>query len=255
MDIIYEKKDRIACVTINRPDVMNAMSTAMQKRLAEIWVDIDNDPKIRVGILTGAGDRAFCAGADLKEKVSSVESEEYLKLWRPDWVTHDLETSKPMIAAINGYCLAGGQELALACDIRICSENAEFGSPEARWNLLHGYGTLKLVHAIPLAVAMEMILTGERINAHEAYRIGLVSHVVPQSELMPTAEKIAKRISENGPLAVKAMKELAYRSLDIPLAEGLRLFTAMRQSVYSSEDTKEGPRAFTEKRPPVFKGR
>ena len=255
-EIIYEKKGRIAYITFNRPEVLNPIHVAMRKRLAEIWVDIDGDPNIWVGILTGAGDRAFSVGADLKERAGGgAATEEYMRLWYPTEVTRGLRNSKPMIAAINGYCLAGGQEIALACDIRICSENAQFGAPEVRWNLLHGYGTLRLVRAIPLAVAMEMLLSGDRISAQEAYRIGLVSRVVPQTELMPTAEKIANKICENGPLAVRVTKELAYRGLEVPLEERLRLHNALAMPVYASEDTKEGPRAFTEKRPPKYKGR
>ena len=163
--------------------------------------------------------------------------------------------AKPVIAAINGYCLAGGLEVALACDIRIASETASFGCPEVRWNLLHGYGALRLPQMVPMSLAMEMMLTGERIDAQEAYRIGLVSRVVPASELMKTAEAIAQRICENAPIAVRVTKELAYRGLHLPLDDGTRLYAALSRSVMATEDAREGPRAFAEKRPPQFKGR
>ncbi|MBI2906609.1 MAG: enoyl-CoA hydratase/isomerase family protein [Chloroflexi bacterium] len=166
-----------------------------------------------------------------------------------------MEVSKPLIAAINGYCLAGGQELALACDIRIASDTAHFGAPEVKRGILHGYGALRLVHAIPMASAMEMLLTGEMIDAQEALRIGLVSRVVPQVQLMSTAEAIAQRICENSAVAVRAIKDLAYRGLGMPLEHGLRYYAHVNRLVHASEDAREGPRAFTEKRKADFKGR
>jgi enoyl-CoA hydratase/carnithine racemase len=162
---------------------------------------------------------------------------------------------KPVIAAINGYCLAGGLELALGCDIRIASETARFGCPEVRWNLLHGYGALRLPHMIPMAVAMEMMLTGAQISAQEAFRIGLVSRVVSPDRLMKTAEEIALTICDNAPVAVRVTKELAYRALNIPPDEGLRLYAAYNAMMGTMEDSREGPRAFAEKRKPRFQGK
>ncbi len=255
MAIIYEKKDKIAYVTINRPQAMNAMDNETYQELADAWRDIDSDQGVWVGIVTGAGDRAFSAGADLKKMEGRPREGEFWEPWRANTPQAGLETIKPMIAAINGYCLAGGMELALACDIRIASETASFGSPEVKWNVLHGYGALRLVHAIPLASAMEMLLTGERIDVHEAHRIGLISRVVPQDELMPTAIKIAQQICENAPISVRITKEIAMRGLSMPLADGLRYHAALNRILHTSEDTLEGPGAFTDKRKPVYKGR
>jgi len=253
--VLYEKKNQIAYVTINRPEVMNAMDYEVLTGLAEAWQKLDKDPELRVGILTGAGDKAFCAGMDIKKVCGEVDHDYFVNLTGIPLAPSVDETVKPVIAAINGYCLAGGLELALGCDIRVASETASFGCPEPRWNLLHGYGALRLPHVIPISVAMEMLLSGDRISAQEAYRIGLVSRVVLPAELMPTAEKIAKRICENGPIAVKLTKELAYWGLSIPLAEGLRLGAAFNHILTQTEDTMEGTKAFAEKRTPQFKGR
>ena len=255
MAIIYRKEGMIAYVTINRPDAMNAMDPKTYQEIADAWRDIDSDEGIRVGIVTGAGDKAFSAGADLKKMEGRPREGEFWRPWQSTTPQSGLETLKPMIAAVNGYCLAGGMELALACDIRIASESASFGTPEVKWNVLHGYGALRLVHAIPLANAMEMLLAGQRIDAHEAHRIGLVSRVVPQEELMPAAVDIAQHICENGPIAVQITKELAMRGLSMPLSDGLRYHTALNRILGDSEDTREGPRAFTEKRTPQYKAR
>ncbi|MBI2847116.1 MAG: enoyl-CoA hydratase/isomerase family protein [Chloroflexi bacterium] len=253
--VLYEKKGNVAYITLNRPEVMNAMDQDVYNGLNQAFHDIDTDPNIRVGIVTGAGDKAFSAGADLKKMHSRHVPDEFWQPWRQDQFYLGLNVAKPLIAAINGYCLAGALELATFCDIRIASENSSFGAPEVRWNLLHGYGALRLVQAIPLASAMELLLTGKRIDAKEALRIGLVSRVVPSSKLMPTAMEIADAICENGPMAVKVTKELALRGANMPLDQAIRLFWALRAIVYESEDTKEGPMAFSEKRKPVFKGR
>ena len=171
-------------------------------------------------------------------------------------ITRNLEIWKPIIAAINGYCLAGGLEIALACDIRIASETATFGLTEVSRGIIPvAGGTQRLPKLIPLGKSLEMILTGERIDAQEAYRIGLVNRVVPTGQLLPEAMRLAERICANAPLAVKAAKEAVYRGMNLPLSEGLWLEQQLADPVCQSEDAKEGPRAFFEKRPPVFKGK
>jgi E-phenylitaconyl-CoA hydratase len=258
MPIRYEKDGRIATIAINRPEAMNAMDRDTSRELAEAFQDFDQDEQLRVAILTGAGDKAFSAGADLKKMYGRAEDGNIRELWDTErqWrLGQRLQVWKPIIAAINGYCLAGGLELAMGCDIRIASETASFGCPEVRWGILHGYGALRLPKTIPLSAAMELLLTGERITAQEAYRLGIVSRVVPPAELMPTARRLAEKICANGPLAVRVTKELAWRGLEMSLEEGLRLYAALGALVRASEDAREGPRAFAEKRQPQFKGR
>ncbi|MEE9199202.1 MAG: enoyl-CoA hydratase-related protein [Dehalococcoidia bacterium] len=252
MVLIYEKKDKVAYITINRPRVMNAMDAETFQRLGEAIREVDRDPEVWVAIVTGAGDKAFTSGADLKGYIGrEVEGPgepysmyEFYKL---------IPSIKPFIAAINGYCLAGGLELALSCDIRIASENASFGCPEVRWGVLHGYGALRLPRMIPMAEAMELLLIGDRIDAQKALRLGLVSRVVPQDQLMPTAEAIAHRICENAPLSVRVTKELAHRGAQMPHSEGLHLVHTLMAQLYATEDSKEGPRAFAEKRKPNYR--
>jgi E-phenylitaconyl-CoA hydratase len=258
MPIRYEKDGRIVTIAIRRPEAMNAMDRDTSRELAEALQDFDQDEQLRVALLTGAGDKAFSAGADLKKMYGRAEDGNIRELWDTErqWrLGQRLQVWKPIIAAINGYCLAGGLELAMGCDIRIASETASFGCPEVRWGILHGYGALRLPKTIPLSAAMELLLTGERITAQEAYRLGIVSRVVPPAELMPTARRLAEKICANGPLAVRVTKELAWRGLEMSLDEGLRLYAALGALVRASEDAREGPRAFAEKRQPQFKGR
>jgi E-phenylitaconyl-CoA hydratase len=258
MPIRYEKDGRIATIAINRPEAMNAMDRDTSRELAEAFEDFDQDEQLRVAILTGAGDKAFSAGADLKKMYGRAEDGNIRELWDAErqWrLGQRLQVWKPIIAAINGYCLAGGLELAMGCDIRLASETASFGCPEVRWGILHGYGALRLPKTMPLSAAMELLLTGERITAQEAYRLGIVSRVVPPAELMPTARRLAEKICANGPLAVRVTKELAWRGLEMSLEEGLRVYAALGALVRASEDAREGPRAFAEKRQPQFKGR
>ncbi|MBI3328579.1 MAG: enoyl-CoA hydratase/isomerase family protein [Nitrospinae bacterium] len=258
MAIRYEKEGKLATITINRPEAMNAMDRETSGEVAEALRDFDRDEHLLVAILTGAGDKAFSAGADLKKMYGRAEDGSIREIWNPDrqsQLGQRFQVWKPIIAAINGYCLAGGLELALGCDIRIASETAAFGAPEVRWGILHGYGALRLPQTIPLSAAMELLLTGDRITAQEAYRLGIVSRVVPPADLMPTARHLAEKIFDNGPLAVRVTKELAWRGLEMSLEEGLRLYAALGALVRASEDAREGPRAFTEKRPPQFKGR
>jgi len=258
-NILYEKRGRIAYVTINRPDRLNAINLATSREMYSAFCDFRDDPEVWVAILTGAGERAFSAGADL-EAITTGE----LAMGGPGQgmpvpfggIVRGFQCWKPIIAAINGLALGGGLEVALACDIRVASENAEFGLPEPRWALIPGGGgTQRLPRVLPLAVAMELLLTGGRLNAQQALQWGLVSRVVPLPELIPTAEKIAQAICDNGPLAVRAIKEAAYRGLEMPLEHGLNLELTYIQGIFHTEDAKEGPKAFLEKRKPQFRGR
>lgn len=256
--VLFERTGNVARITLNRPESMNAFDPETLRLLGEHLQAFDADEDLRVAIVTGAGERAFCAGADLK-RYTKRESTGLAELWSKEQYFRPggrgLNLAKPVIAAINGYCLAGGQELALACDIRIASTNAEFGAPEVRWSLLHGYGALRLPQTVPLAVAMEMLLTGERIDAQRAYEIGLVSRVVPPADLMPTAMRLAERIAENAPLAIKATKELVLRGLHASPDDAVAYRNAVSSLIRLSDDAKEGPRAFSEKRKPRFTGR
>jgi (E)-benzylidenesuccinyl-CoA hydratase len=257
MAVRYDKDGKIATITIDRPEAMNAMDRDTSRQLAEAFQDFDQDDHLLVAILTGAGDKAFSAGADLKQMYGRADDGNIREIWDRErqWrLGQRLQVWKPLIAAINGYCLAGGLELAMGCDIRIAAETASFGCPEVRWGILHGYGALRLPKTVPLSAAMELLLTGDRIDAQEAYRLGIVSRVVPPAALMSTARQLADRICANGPLAVRVTKELAWRGLETPLEEALRLYAALGALVRASEDAREGPRAFAEKRQPRFTG-
>jgi enoyl-CoA hydratase len=256
--ILYEAKGSVARITINRPEAMNAFDLETARLMAERLREFDRDPALRVAILTGGGDKAFCAGADLKKMHGGSHEGGVNELWdfeRQERLGQRLQTVKPVIAAINGYCLAGGLELALGSDIRIASTNASFGSPEVRWSILHGFGAMRLPHTVGMSMAMEMLLTGERIDARRAYEVGLVSRLVEPAALMKTAEQIAEKIAQNGPLAIRVTKELAWRGLHEHPEDMLRFYAAVTALIHETEDAKEGPRAFSEKRTPQFKNR
>jgi E-phenylitaconyl-CoA hydratase len=254
MSVLFERDGRVATITLNRPDKMNAMDMPMYEEISARLREIDQDPEIWVGIVTGAGDRAFSAGADLKSVHEPSEGVAWTA-YRPERFDLGLEVQKPLIAAVNGFCLAGGLELALACDFRIAAENAQFGTPEVRWNLLHGYGAQRLPYIVGLSNALYLLLTGDFIDAREAHRIGLVQEVVPPGRAISRARELAERICQNGPVAVRLTKELALRSKDMTLADGLRLYQEYNRIVHASEDIVEGTKAFEEKRTPQFKGR
>lgn len=255
MAVLYEKKDKIAYISLNRPEVRNAIDPETLSELSQIWSDFRDDPNIWVAILTGAGDKAFSSGVDLV-KLSQLQAEGRLEGFEgPSAIEAPLEVWKPVIAAVNGYAIGMGCTLALACDIRIAADTASFSYTEVVYGVPVSIATLWLPRRVPFGLAMEMLLTGDRIDAEEAYRIGLVNKVVPLAELMPTAERVAKRICENAPLAVSATKEHAIRGMEMPLEQGRRLGRLLLGSVLGSEDAKEGPRAFAEKRKPVYKGR
>jgi len=259
--VIYEKKDKIAYIKINRPEAMNAISSEVLTALTNAWLDVRDDPDIWVAVVTGEGDRAFSAGADLKELAKwQLEAMQEGRPVRPDWPEinpmRGIEVWKPFIAAINGIATGGGLELSMACDLRIAADTARLGLMEVKQSLIPGWGgTQRLPRLVPFAKALEILLTGDFIDADEALRIGLVNKVVPQNELMSAATDLAKRLCENGPLAVRAAKEAAYRGVRIPLNDALMLESYIIGNLFQSEDVKEGPRAFAEKRKPVYKGR
>jgi enoyl-CoA hydratase len=258
--ILYEKQPRIGYVTLNRPNVLNAQSPAMFDELARVFGEIKRDAEVGVVILTGAGDRAFCAGADINflkalAQLTPIAAKDFVGKNRLAFGAIE-DLGKPVIAAVNGYALGGGCELAMACHIRIASESARFGQPEINLGLFPGAGgTQRLPRLLGKGPALEMMLTGEAISALEAHRLGLVNKVVPAVELMPTAEKLAQQILSKAPLAVALILEAVQHGLDMTLSEGLQLEENLFGIICSTEDMKEGTTAFLEKRPATFQGR
>ena len=255
-NIIYEKKGAVAVLTINREPQLNAINAQTSSEMYRAWEDFRDDDNLRVAILTGMGQKSFSTGMDL---VATAKGENQFEGGRPvpfGGFTKRMPIYKPIIAAINGFCLAGGMELALACDIRICTPEARFGLPEVRWAIMPGAGgTQRMPRAIPQAWANYLILTAEQMDAETALRAGLVSHIVPKDELMHRAPQIANAICERGPLAVRAAKEAISRGLDMPLDHGLALEDLLLGRLMATQDAKEGPRAFAEKRKPEYQGR
>lgn len=254
--LLVSTKDRICTVTINRPDKLNALNAECKNQLATVFASIKTNPDVDVVILTGAGEKAFVAGTDIGEltKLDAATGKEFATGGQAafDLIQH---LGKPVIAAINGYALGGGCELALACHIRIASESAKFGQPEVNLGIIPGYGgTQRLTRLIGAGRSAEMILTGNPIDAQEALRIGLVNKVVPYSDLLPTCEAIATSIIGKGALAVRMALKAINISMEVPLSEGLSVEAALFGECCSTEDFKEGTKAFLEKRKPVFKG-
>jgi len=257
--LLFDLQEHVALLTLNRPAVRNALNRELSSALMAALQRVREDPQIRVAVLTGAGG-TFCAGADLKERAQSgraadatvaavIEAQQRLSF------SH-MPMEKPLIAAIDGYCLAAGFELALLCDLRICTPEAKLGLPEiVRGFFPGGGGPQRLMRAIPQAVALEMILTGDPLDAATAQQVGLVSRVVPPEMLLPTATQLAQRIASHAPLAVRAVKEVAYAALDETLEQALRFGGTLRWIIGQTEDAKEGPRAFAERRPPQYHGR
>jgi enoyl-CoA hydratase/carnithine racemase len=252
MAIIFESRGGVARITLNRPEALNAMDPATYSEITEAFQQIEQDPEICVGIITGAGEKAFTAGADLKIMHTGASDPGQWAPWRPDRWDFGAATSKPMIAAVNGYALAGGLELALVCDIRIASPNAVFGTPEVKWNLLHGFGAYQLPRIVGLGRAMEMLLTGEFIDATTAERIGLISRVVPAADLQDEADRIARVIAGNGPMAVRMTKELVRTGLSASPPEHFRLMSEYYSRIDATADQSEGLAAFAEKRQPRY---
>jgi E-phenylitaconyl-CoA hydratase len=259
--VLLERKDKTAVIILNRPEAYNAMNSEAWREITDIWMNVKDDPEVWTIILTGAGDKAFCAGQDLKEmaqlkKEAERERRPYVSTLPEVSPVKYVEMPKPVIAAINGFAIGAGLELGLACDIRIAADHARLGLQEVRQSLIPGAGgTQRLPRFIPFGLALEILLTGELISAQEAYRIGLVNKVVPLSELMPTAQAFANKINENGPLAVRAVKEAVYKGVEMHLNEGFRFETLLLSKLRQSEDAWEGPMAFAEKRKPNYKGK
>ncbi|MFH0913774.1 MAG: enoyl-CoA hydratase-related protein [Chloroflexota bacterium] len=256
MGIDYVKEGRVATFTINRREALNALNLETLKQLSEAMMDFRDDPDLWVGIVTGAGNKAFCVGADVREAVPFIKSGRGLP-----WAVHPtpmrrLEVYKPLIAAVNGMALGGGLEVVQICDLRIASETATFGQPEVKLGLVAGLGgTQRLPRMLPWCQAAELLLLGKPIDAQEAYRIGLVNKVVPPDQLMPTAKEWAQALCEVGPVAVRKTKEAMLRGTSMSLDEGLRLENDLSAYSASTEDFAEGTSAFFEKRKPDFKGK
>lgn len=256
MAVDYEKEGKIAIFTINRPQAMNAMNMEAVRELHQAMVDFRDDPELWVGIITGAGDRAFCGGADIKNTLPFMKEHRRDQWAFPPTIMRGFELWKPLIAAINGLALGGGLEIALACDIRIAAENARLGTTEVNLGLIPGWGgTQRLPRMVPYCKAAEILLMGRPIDAQEAYRIGLVNKVVPQAEVMPTAKEWAGVICQAGPLAVRAAKEAMIRGYSMTLEDGLKLENSLAAYIMGTEDFTEGTTAFVEKRKPVYKAK
>jgi len=256
-NIVFEKKGAIAYVTVNRPKVLNALNMATMEELRSAFTDVKEDRAVRVAIMTGAGEKAFIAGADIGElaKHDAVSAKEYTH--RGQSVLDLMENlGKPVIACINGFALGGGCEIAMACTMRLASENAKLGQPEVKLGIMPGYGgTQRLPRLVGKGVAMQLVLSGDMISAQEAYRIGLVNEVTTPTELIPRAEAISQKIIANAPLAVQYAMEAVNKGMEMTLAEGLYLEAVLFGVCCATEDKKEGTTAFLEKRAAQFKGK
>src|SRR5918993_221537 len=259
--ILFETRDQIAFITLNRPDSLNAMNRQMTRELVDVCQQVDEDSGVRVVIFTGAGEKAFSAGMDLKERAETAFSPIERRLQK---LTNKIYTqaraveaiNKPTIAAIRGYCVGGGLEFALACDLRVATEDAKLGLPEVRRGVIPGAGgTQRLTRAVGVTKAMEMCLTGDTVGGLEAKALGLVNNTVPSADVLKAAEDLAGRILKGAPMSVAFIKEAIKKGVELPLEEGLRLEADLSALIGSTEDAKEGPRAFAEKRAPVWKGK
>jgi enoyl-CoA hydratase/carnithine racemase len=256
-NVVYDKKGPIAYVTLNRPKVLNALNKATLNELRVAFEDARDDSAIRGVILTGAGEKAFAAGADIAEisNNTTVEAEEATR--RGQGLTELIENlGKPVIAAVNGFALGGGCELAMACSIRIAAESAKFGQPEVKLGVIPGYGgTQRMPRLVGRGRALKLILSGEIIDAAEAYRIGLVDELLPDAHVVERAEAVLKKIITNAPLSVKYALEAVNKGLETSVSEGLLIEASLFAVCASTDDKKEGTSAFLEKRAPKFQGR
>ncbi len=258
--LLFERDGHVATVTLNRPDARNALSGEMIVRMADAWVQIDEDPEIRVAIVTGAAGH-FCAGADLKEMAGGHADNEWTPRFAADPDLHwkgllrHFQPRKPLIAAVEGYAIAGGTEILQAMDIRVAGESATFGVAEVRRGLFPlGGSTVRLRRQIPFTIAAELLLTGRQMSAAEAKEVGLVGRVVPDGTALSVAREIADEIAANGPIAVQAVLQSLRESANLSEADGLARELELGWPVYASNDAQEGPRAFAEKRPANFTG-
>jgi enoyl-CoA hydratase len=256
-NLLYEKKGAVAYITLNRPKVLNALNKATIAELTAAFGDSRDDTAVRGVIFTGAGDKAFAAGADVSEVVNDTPLEAEEKTRHGQALTTLIENlGKPVIAAVKGFALGGGCELAMACTIRLAAETAKFGQPEVKLGIMPGYGgTQRLPRLIGKGRALQLILSGDIISAQEAYRIGLVNEVVPNDSLMARAEVILKQINSNAPQSVKFSIEAVNKGLETSLSEGLLLESSLFAICAATEDKKEGTSAFLAKRAPKFQGR
>jgi enoyl-CoA hydratase/carnithine racemase len=255
-NVLYEKKGAIAYVTINRPKVLNALNKATIAELNDVFHNARDDTAVRGVIFTGAGDKAFAAGADISEMTNDTPAEAEDKTRHGQRLTRLIENlGKPVIAAVNGFALGGGCELAMASTIRLAVETAKFGQPEVTIGIIPGYGgTQRLPRLVGKGRALQLILSADMIDAKEAYRIGLVNEIIAKDNLIPRAEAILNKINANAPMAVKLAIDAANRGLDVGLAEGLNIEASLFTQCFATEDRKEGVAAFREKRKPNFKG-
>jgi enoyl-CoA hydratase/carnithine racemase len=262
-DILVEKHGAVRLITINRPAKMNSLDFAAHDALVDVWKAFSADGDARVAVLTGAGDGAFCAGADLKTYTmafATAPAPEFRERWIEGYglggITRGLHVDKPIIAAVNGFAISGGLELALACDLRFSSPNAEFGLQDSKWGF-HACdgGLVRLPMIVGLGNAMELILSGDRIDADHAFRIGLVNRIWPQTELLPRAVEYAQKLASRAPLSHRFAKQTMRRNVGLGLAEQLKAEIRSFHDLGHSEDLKEGTTAFAERREAQFKGR
>jgi enoyl-CoA hydratase len=255
-NLLVEARSGVAVVTVNRPDKLNALDDRTMEELGAAFTSLGADAAVRGVILTGAGEKAFVAGADIGElaRQSPVEGRE--RSIRGQDVLDRIESlGKPVVAAVGGFALGGGCELAMACHVRVASENAKLGTPEARLGIMCGYaGTQRLPRLVGKGRAFELLLTGEMVDAQEAFRIGLVNKVVPRGKLLEESEALLRKMLANGPLSLRFIIEAVNAGLEMPFAEGQHLEATLFGLICASEDMKEGTRAFLEKRPPKFQG-
>jgi enoyl-CoA hydratase len=255
---LVEQHGPVLVVTMNRPQARNALSGPMLEIMSDAWDRVDRDPAVRVCVLTGAGG-AFCAGADLKAMAQQHPSDAFRAgSWDPSRLAPLLKgrrLTKPLIAAVEGPAVAGGTEILQATDIRVAGRSARFGVSEVRWGLFPlGGSAVRLVRQLPYTIAAEILLTGRHLTAEEAYRIGLIGHVVPDGQALATAMELAEQVAANGPIAVRAVLETIRATEGMPEEEAFAIEARIGLRVFASRDAREGPRAFTEKRTPVFRG-
>jgi len=256
MSIDLTVQGGVALITLNRPERHNALDAEHYASLSKAWETVRDDPAIRVAVITGAGEKSFCSGADIKSFITDPPPlAELMLTQKSQLLNRGIELWKPVVAAVNGYCLGGGMTLLLATDLRVCAEHATFGVSEVKRGIFPGNGgTQRMLQQLPYPIAMEMLLIGDSIDAQTAVRWGLINKMVPASELLPSAMEYASRLAANAPLAVQSAKELAVRSRDLDLASGLRMEQVFLRLLQTSEDVKEGAAAFSAKRRPEFNG-